>query len=509
MKPTTARDGGPVTPEAQHLHLSRRTLLRHLAATGFSGAALATLPLVGRAAVSAQQPKPGGDLRWALDMEPDTLDPHVSSSRYDYQFEKEIFDSLVVRDAKGNVVPHLAEKWESNATGTEWTFTLKQGVKFQDGTPFNAAAAKFSFDRIVNPATKSEQAVFNLGPYDHTEVLDDHTIKIVLKSTFAPLLIGLAEYTMGMVSPTAVQKYGQDFGRHPVGTGPFAFKEWVAKDHITLVKNPNYDWAPSIFTHNGPPYLDSVTGRFISESETAYAALQTGLVDVLQTVPDIHVSEVKSSNQFALLSTTVQGFPPSLLFNCQKAPTDDPMVRQALMHAIDRNAIIEAVYDGSHFPAQGIWGESSPFFWPGSTGLYPLDPKKAASLLDGAGWVKNGSQRAKNGQPMSLVYLTLPGQIQGIAEYVQAQFKEMGIKLNILVEDNPAQKQDAQKGVQHIVWLNWLLADPYGLDTVFGSENIGTGWNFAHYKNPTVDELLKEGVQTLDQAKRIQIYQQV
>src|SRR5262249_26056227 len=162
--------------------------------------------------------------------------------------------------------------------------------------------------------------------------------------------------TMGIASPAAVKKYGKDFGRNPVGSGPFVFHEWVAKDHVTLVRNPDYNWAASIFTHNGPPFLDSVTASFISESETAFAALQTGLVYVLQTIPDIHLADVKGNPQFAIVTTTVQGFPPSMMFNVQKAPTDDPKVRQALMHAIDRNAIIQTVYNGSQLPAEGIWG---------------------------------------------------------------------------------------------------------------------------------------------------------
>ena len=115
---------------------------------------------------------------------------------------------------------------------------------------------------------------------------------------------------MGMVSPTAVQKYGQDFGRNPVGTGPFIFKEWQAKDHVTITKNPDYNWAPSIFTHNGPPYLDSLTARFITESETLYAAFQTGQVDLVMAIPDLHLQEVKDDSQFRNHNDDRSGIPP-------------------------------------------------------------------------------------------------------------------------------------------------------------------------------------------------------
>ena len=490
------------------------------ATTAASGAAASptaastsgTTTATGTAAASgsASAAKPGGTLNWSLPSEAATLDPHVSSSRYDYQLESHLFDTLVVRDASGAPAPSLAAKWESNADGTQWTLSLRSGVKFHDGTTFDATSVKFNFDRMVAPDTKSEQAKYNLGPYDHTDAVDASTAKVTLKSSFAPLLLGLAEYTMGMVSPDAAKKSGKDFGRNPVGTGPFKFKEWVAKDHITVVKNPDYNWAPATFSHSGAPYLDAIVTRFIKEDETRVAALTSGQVDLIMPTPDTHVADMKSNKEFKVDSTVVQGFPPSLMFNVEKAPTDDAQVRQALSYGTDRDGIIKAVYSGSQQPAKGIWKSDSPYFWNGANGWYPYDPKKAESMLDAAGWKKGSDgNRAKGGEQLKIVYLTLPGQIQGIAELFQAQMQEYGVKVDILVEDNPAQQQDAQKGVHNVVWLNWLLADPYGLDTLFGSENAGPGWNFSHFKNDSVDQLLKQGVEEVDTAKRIEIYNKV
>ena len=229
----------------------------------------------------AGAPQSGGTLKWGFGGGIATLDPHVSSSRYDYQVESHLFDQLVIRDQSGNPTPSLATKWEISTDGLEYTFSLKSGVKFHDGTAFNAASVKYNFDRMVNPDTKSEQAIYNLGPYDHTEVVDDATAKVGLKSVFAPLLIGLAEYTMGMVSTDAAEKAGKDFGQSPVGTGPFKFKEWIQNDHVTIVKNPDYNWAPAIFSHNGPPYLDALVYQLIKEEATRTAALQSGQVDLI------------------------------------------------------------------------------------------------------------------------------------------------------------------------------------------------------------------------------------
>lgn len=465
---------------------------------------LSTFPTTDPATV-----KKGGNLTWADAIEPATLDPHVSSSRYDYQVEKHIFDTLVVRDDKGNFVPHLATKWESNSDGTVWTLSLQQNVKFHDGTPFDAAAAKFSFDRMVDPATKSEAAKYFLGPYDYSEVVDDRTIKVTLSRPYSPFIYGLTEYTVAMVSPDAVKKYGKDFGRNPVGSGPFVFKEWVAKDRITYVKNPDYNWAPAIYQHNGPPYLDSITMRFIAENQTRLAALQSGQVDIIMPTPDDQVAKVRADNKYTVYTTIVQGLPPCLQINVTKPPTDDVKVRQALSYGINRKAINDGVYSGSQILAQGLLNPNSPYFWSGAGSMYPYDAQKATSLLDAAGWTKGADgNRAKNGTQMKLVYLTLTGQVQGIAELVQAQMQEYGIKVDIVAENNPAQQQDAQKGIHNIVWGNWLLGDPSGLRTVFGSENIGNGWNFPHYSNPKLDDLFNQGEKVSDVAKRKEIYQQ-
>ena len=214
----------------------------------------------------------------------DTLDPQVTNFDTSIRVTLNICEPLVWEPEPGKFVPGLAEKWDISPDAKTYTFNLKKGVKFTDGSPFNGAAVKFTFDRIVDPATKAGQSHDQLGPYDHTEIVDDYTVKVVMKQSYAPLLTNMNGY-LGIVSPTAVQKMGMaEFARHPVGTGPFMFKEWVPKDHVTLVKNPDYNWGSSYFKHTGPAYLDEVTYKIIPEPSVRTGTLKTGETQIIDEV---------------------------------------------------------------------------------------------------------------------------------------------------------------------------------------------------------------------------------
>src|SRR5579872_6587777 len=231
-----------------------------VAAAPAATTAPAEKPTVAAAAAS------GGSLVYGLSGDfDDTLDPQVTNFDTSIRVTLNVCEPLVWEPEPGKFMPGLAEKWDISPDATVYTFNLKQGVTFHDGTPFNAAAVKFTLDRVVDPATKAGQSHDQLGPYDHTEIVDDYTVKVVMKQPYAPLLTNMNGY-LGIVSPTAVQKMGlADFARHPVGTGPFMFKEWVNTDHVTLVRNPDYKWGSSMFKNTGPAHLDQVTFKIIPE----------------------------------------------------------------------------------------------------------------------------------------------------------------------------------------------------------------------------------------------------
>jgi len=240
----------------------------------------------------------GGKLVYGLTLAPSGIDPHVDASSELGIPLTSVYDTLVYQDLDGRFVPGLAERWEVSDDGLVYTFYLRQDVKFHDGTPFNAEAVKFNLDRIADPDTKSRKARGMLGPYDHTEVVDDHTVKIHFTEPHAPFLDSASQVYLGMASPAAVRDRGVDYQLHQVGTGPFMFKEYMPKDHLTLVRNPDYAWAPEVYEHSGPAYLDEIEFRFYQDPAIRALALESGEADVMGEMPPKDAQRLEGDEAF-------------------------------------------------------------------------------------------------------------------------------------------------------------------------------------------------------------------
>jgi peptide/nickel transport system substrate-binding protein len=450
----------------------------------------------------------GGKLIIAVPADPSTLDPHVNSVTRDTIFLHALFDRLIERGPDGTLYPGLAKTWEVANDGVTWTLTLRDDVFFHDGTPFNAEAAVYNFERIVNPDTKSEYAVFQLGPYESSRAIDEFTLELKMAKPYGALPVSLATFGLGMVSPKAAKEAGDQFGQRPVGSGPFKFKEWVPQSHVTFVRNPDYNWASPIHRVSGPAPLEEVTFRVIPEAATRAAALRSGEVDLADVTAAEYLLFEKDDN-YRTQKLLTEGYPPAGLFiNTAKFPTDDVRVRKALAYAVDRQEVNQVVFEGLAEDADSVVSKFSWAYDPASA-MYSYDPERAKALLDEAGWVEGGNGfRQKDGQELTIVYLSLSG-VKNVAEVIQAQLKKVGIKVELLVQDNPAQQQSAQSGVHNLVWTQWSGVDPADLAKVYHSSNIGRGWNFAHYNNPELDKLFDEGVSTNDLEERKRIYHRI
>lgn len=459
---------------------------------------------------TAAAPQRGGSLVYSLDGSPDRLDPNLSGLRPAQIVFFQIFDPLVVRDPKDNTIkPWLAASWTVSPDGKIYTFRLRPGVRFHDGTPFDAAAVKFNFDRTHNPALGARCGGCAVGFYDSADVMNPTTVRIHLKSPWAPFL-DAASLFYRMVSPAGVRKVGdQDFGRNPVGTGPFRFVEWAPNDHVTLERNPGYNWAPSLFTHQGPAYLDRVTFRIIPEPSTRVGALQSGELQVTTAVSPQDFQRLAHDSRFRPIVGLAPGSPYNWAINVTKAPTDDLAVRQAMEWGINRDLIARVVYGsfqsyGAYRPAYTLL---SPVTWGYDKGseIYHYDPTKAKELLDAAGW-KAGPDgvRTKGGQRLVIVFNAWE---HGIPELVQSELRSIGMDVKIGIYDALTVNENQRKGQSNLSPLPGARTDPDVLSAFLHSRNVGGGgFNFSFTKDPALDRLFDEGATEVNIAKRKLIY---
>jgi len=482
-----------------------------LAISGCSSSSKTPTPAPGDkgAAPPASGPKQGGTITVGRPTDAISLDPLVATTAPEVWVYNNILETLVTLDENMQVKPTLAERWERIDDKT-MRFYLKKGVKFHDGTPFNAAAVKYTIDRTINPKKPARGRAW-LGPVDGAKVIDDGTVDITTSIPFGPLLNHLSMvFVVGIVSPTAVEKFGDDFGRHPVGTGPFKFQEWQSNDHITLARNDDY-WGQK-------PYADKVIFKVIPEEGARMIAYDRGDIDVLLRAAPAEIGRLKQDKK----NNVVEASGLRVVYiglNTDIAPFTDQRVREAVAHAVDVNGINDYVVEKAMLPAQGLLAPS--IFGYKDTKLqekYKYDLAKTAALLQQAGYTK-GSDGIwqKDGKPLELSFWFSQGRDlkdKEVSEAVQAQLTKAGIKVKVLQREWGAYLNALSKEAPtyHLFTMGWVTMtgdSDFGLYANFHSSNIPpNGTQYVRYKNPQVDKLLDEGRISLDQAKRKAAYEQ-
>jgi ABC-type transport system substrate-binding protein len=342
------------------------------------GLSLVMALLVGGAVVfvqpgHAQSLVRGGTLTFATGADPDSLDPQNTQSNPGEQINRMMFENLVRFNAKMQLEPGLAESWTSSKDGLTWTFKLRKGVKFHDGTPFDAKAAKYFLDRVLGDEKPFKASLYT-PIVQSAEAVDPTTLRVVLKQPFAAFLFNIAHSAGGIVSPAAHQKWGKDLTLHPSGTGPFKFVEWVKGDHVTIERNDAY-WA-------GAPNLDRIVIKTVREDQARVLMLESGGADVILNIPTEEIPRLRKDARFTIDSTpTARAL--YVTFNVAKKPFDDVRVRQALNYAVNKDAIVKELFQNH---AQAVSSVVAPL-QNGYAALpgYPYDPKKAKELLAQAG----------------------------------------------------------------------------------------------------------------------------
>lgn len=457
------------------------------------------------------------ELVYATRFVPDTLDPNVTFSSGVEIIVGHMFDTLVYQEPLGNFLPGLATEWTVNDDATEYIFTLRDDVTFHDGTPMNAESVKFTFDRIADPATNSQMAISFLGSstYEESEVLDEFTVAVRFNASNAAFLDGVSHPQLGPVSPTAVAELGQDFGiTGVVGTGPFMLESYIPESEVVMVRNPDYNWgSEEVFGISGPSAIERIVVKIIQEPATRLAALESGEVDIIDSVPEIDFARLEEDPNFNALRFAQAGSGHSLMFNFEKAPTDELAVRRAIAHSIDRETMMEVVYSG--LPTVGCSPLTDIMFGydPATCDYFQYDPELAGQILDEAGWVMNEETgiRERDGEPLVVqhYYAQRPND-EAIAQFISADIRAIGIDFQLNGADISAYL-DAVRSSQHNTQGWWdTQTDPDGVvRTLFHSSNAGGGTNRNNYRSEEMDMLIDTAVGIADPDERVAAYAEI
>lgn len=451
-------------------------------------------------------PVRGGTLTIARPVDAVSLDPHFETTAPGAWIYQMILEPLLVLGPDMKIQPRLATAWRVMSS-SRIRFTLRRDVKFHDGTPFNAQAVKFTFDRAFDPRSPGRWASL-AGPIKGAEVVDDYTVDIVTNEPYAPLLYSVAMLYAGIVSPTAVQRMGAEFSRRPVGTGPFKFEEWRTNDRITITRNDDY-WGPKA-------YLDRIVFRVIPEESARMIALRTGEADMVLVPAPAQLAAFARDPAFRVAQAT--GL--RVVFtgmNLTRPPLSDVRVRRALFMAANRQSILQNILEGAAGPADSILAPGVFGYKPmGLDRLYPYNPQRARQLLLEAGFRPGPDGiMQREGIPLVLSILSARGRYfkdAEITEAYQAQLREIGVRLDVQFLEWATVFTNVRAATldYHLFTLGWVTttADAdYSMLPLFRSDQAPPrGWNTWRYVNPEFDRLVDAARTSLAPREREDLY---
>lgn len=445
-----------------------------------------------------------------LQAEPVALDPAQLSDYNSSRAAMPMFEGLVrFADGSTEIEPALAESWEVSDDGLTYTFTMREGVTFHDGTPVDAEAAKFAFERQIDPdhpfhdTGEFAYADFTLGMIASVEAPDARTLRVTLEYPFAPFLANMAMHAASLVSPAAVEQYGRDFAQNPVGTGPYRFVSWQRGTELVLERNPDY-W-------RGAPEIGRLVYRPIAEDQARLAALETGEIDFTVNLPVDDLPRLREDPRFRFEEQAGM-HTWYLVFNVTKEPFDNPLVRQAVAHAIDRQAIVEVLLGGTGELAQNflppvVWGYTE------DVPTYPYDPERAQELLAEAGyengfevefWVPQSGSGMQQPVAMGTV---IQDYLSRVGITVTLQQFEWGTYLDRVIV--PVEQAESVPAMFEMSWIG-DNGDPDNFLYILlsGEQFPPNGFNLGYYQNPELDELLRTARQTSAQEERTPLYEE-
>jgi peptide/nickel transport system substrate-binding protein len=446
-------------------------------------------------------PKAGGTLTFAVGSDAGCVGPQQVGSNDTIYSVRQLVDSLTDQDpSTGKIVPWLAQSWKVDSDARSFTFHLRPGVTFSDGTPLTAKVVKANFDAIPKLGALGILAEGYLSGYTGTTVVDDLTAKVTFKHPNAQFLQATSTHSLGLVAESSTAKTPQQRCTQGIaGSGPFTLAKYVPNQGITLTRRKGYSWGSSLWKKPGEAYLDRLVFKVLPESGVRTGGLQSGQVDAIGSVGRADEAALKASG-VRLLARANPGVVFGLSPNNARSPLNDEKVRQAITLAIDRGQIADTVFPTGTQPATSVLAHTTP----GYTDLGALlahDPAKAAKLLDDDGWTAGSDGiRSKNGAKLRLTatWFANAATNQPALELVQQQLKAVGVQLELKELPIAQLAQIQQAGQFDLLWGNITRADPDILRTWFSTRlsNI--------YKPPTtgLDASLDAEAAAADPAKR-------
>ena len=419
------------------------------AAVGVIATAAATVTLAAGCAAGGPaasgggtgEPHDGGDIVFLIDSLGDTWIPNNSSiSSFQGHIWGHVADKLVYVDQEGKVSPWIAESWEQNDDGTQFTLHLKDGVTFSDGSPLDAAAVVQNLDTWAFGRPDEGISPVGLFPktYDRAEAVDATTVQVHFDAPTLGFVPTLGYHGSILISPKTLDRPAEEQAdlSNDIGSGPFVVESWKEGDSVVLTKRADYDWGPEAVGHTGPAYLDSITYKLVAESSTRAGAVQANQADVAYNVPPQELASFKDQG-FVVDVPRYLGFVNGYRLNTRVAPFDDVKVRQAFQHGIDRDEILSTVYTEDWSAAESLIQSNVPEATDHSA-EFAYDPELAASLLDDAGWEEGpDGVRTKDGDRLELTLYPNPylAPSKAIDELVAQQLGELGFDVDIQAYD--------------------------------------------------------------------------
>jgi peptide/nickel transport system substrate-binding protein len=460
---------------------------------------------------SSAGPIKGGTLTWGQWDKIDSIDPALTTGAAAGEIAQNIVDTLITLDADQKPHPALATKWAIEDSGKKFTFTLRDGVKFHDGTPLTSAAVKMSFERILKPELKAGAVVSLIGPLDTITTPDDKTVIFTFKQGYYAFMLQIWRYFFGIMSPKYLATLKPaDPATAPVGSGPFMFDNRSADGVVTLKVNPDYNWDPETFKNRAAAYISTVKFRAITEPSTRIATLESGENLLIDEIPEADYARLKTDKRFTFVLSPRASHTLGFSMNVAKAPTDDHAVREAANWAVDRQSIVEKVFFGVHHVSigplsEGVWARDETL-----EKVFTFDPAKARTILDAAGWKlpASGPIRQKNGQNLEILLATFRSPWTEIAQAMQSELRDVGIDLKVQVMDRAPYLDYVRSYKHNMAATSSTAIDPDGvLRVCYHSANRTTGSNFSNVNDPALDALLVKGQsQDLGTPERRQTY---